>query len=204
MGAPSQRTWAGTDGLDQPVAPRLYTMRGSWGGPLAHEVAGRSSEATVIFMIMADPLFELARDVELVLEPLGSPRKDAGRSLSWAAFNLRAARMGQRIVEELASGPGGYARIRVVFPEEWDVLEVAAMSLGFEDVTTAVDLCANAVYLASGGIPSADGSFKDLGYWSAARAASLPDATKKWVLDLITDLDTQLLLQCCEALKADF
>lgn len=149
---------------------------------------------------MADPLFELARDVESALDPLGPPRRDAGGILGWAAFNLRAAHVGQRIAGELASGSGGYERLKVVLPEEWDVLEIAAMSLGFGDVMTAIDLCAHAVYLASGGTPSADGSFKDLGHWSPTRAAALPNATRKWVIDLRSDPDTDLLRRCRDAL----
>jgi hypothetical protein len=149
---------------------------------------------------MADPLYELAREVESSLDPLGPPRRDAGGALHWAAFNLRAARVGQTIVGELASGTQGYARLQTVLHEEWDVLEIAAMSLGFEDVMTAIDLCAYAVYLASGGTPSADGSFKDLGYWSATRAAALSAATRKWVTDLLSNPDSDLLRQCRDAL----
>jgi hypothetical protein len=74
------------------------------------------------------------------------------------------------------------------------------MSLGFGDVMTAIDLCAHAVYLASGGTPSRGGSFKDLHYWSATRAAALQKATRKWVTDLRNDPDTDLLRRCRDAL----
>jgi len=53
----------------------------------------------------------------------------------------------------VASGDRGYQRFRGVFPEEWDIVEIAAMSLAFEDSATALDLCANTVYLAAGGVP---------------------------------------------------
>ena len=100
----------------------------------------------------------------------------------WAAFNLRTARMGQRIVEELGSGSTGVARVRAVFHEEWDVLEIGAMSLGFEDVMTALDLCANAVYLASGGAPTSDGAYKDLGYWTPGASGEPSDQHPRLVV----------------------
>ena len=118
----------------------------------------------------------------------------------WAAFNLRTARMGQRIVEELGSGSTGVARVRAVFHEEWDVLEIGAMSLGFEDVMTALDLCANAVYLASGGAPTSDGAYKDLGYWTPGRVGSLPTNTHDWLLALLAHPDKQLLKHCRDEL----
>lgn len=111
----------------------------------------------------------------------------------WAAFNLRTARMGERIAAELGSGPAGVARVRAVFPEEWDVLEIGAMSLGFEDVMTALDLCANAVYLVSGRTPSSDGAYKDLGYWKPAKLRKLPSNTHDWLVALQAHPDKQLL-----------
>ena len=98
---------------------------------------------------MADALIQRAGETAQWLERLPAPKRDAGRSIMWAAFNLKTAGMGQRIAAELESGPEGLARIRCVFDEDWDVLEIAAMSLAFEDVLTALDLCANATYLAS-------------------------------------------------------
>ena len=107
---------------------------------------------------MADPFFEEAGRVEKALDGYGPPRRDAGSSLHWAAFNLRAARAGKEIVDELGNGTAGLERLQMVLPEEWDVLEIVAMSLGFGDVATALDLYANAVYLASGGKPDGMGS----------------------------------------------
>jgi hypothetical protein len=101
----------------------------------------------------------------------------------------------------LAAGPEGLSQLQAIFPESWDTLEVSAMSLGFEDVTTAIDLCANAAYLATGGTPSADGSFKDLGYWSEQRIAALPNATGAWLGALLTNPDTQTLRACRQSLS---
>lgn len=145
---------------------------------------------------MSDPLFDLAQQTELVLDHLGTPRRDAGRTLAWAVFNLRAARIGERIVGELGLGIHGYDRLESVLPETWDVFEVAAMSLGFEDVMTALDLCAHAAYLAAGGTPNAAGSFVDLGYWTPARINTLPAATKAWMEELLAHPDVDLLRQC--------
>jgi|GEM_PF-3886144 len=88
---------------------------------------------------MADPMFLLAADVEGKLDRYGAPRRDAGASLSCAAFNLCAARVGVHVVQELGGRGDGLARLQAVLPEDWDVLEVAAMSLGFGDVATALD-----------------------------------------------------------------
>jgi hypothetical protein len=114
----------------------------------------------------------------------------------WAAFNLKTAGMGQRIAAELESGPEGLARIRCVFDEDWDVLEIAAMSLAFEDVLTALDLCANATYLASGGTPASDGNFKDLGHWTTERLATLPENTRDWLGALLASSGKHLLDHC--------
>jgi len=114
----------------------------------------------------------------------------------WAVFNLRTARMGERIAAEMGSGSAGVARLRAVFHEEWDVLEVGAMSLGFEDVMTALDLCANAVYLVAGGTPSSGGAYKDLGYWTPGRVAKLPSNTHDWLVALQAHPDKHLLDHC--------
>jgi hypothetical protein len=88
-----------------------------------------------------------------------------------------------------------------LFPEEWDVLEVAAMSLAFEDTMTALDLLANAVYVACGGTPSASGAYKDLGYWTPTRIAAVTQAnTKRWLDAVTTSADLSLLKTCRDAL----
>ena len=132
------------------------------------------------------------------LEQLSGTRRDAGRSIMWAAFNLRAARMGARIAAELGSGSAGLARLRAVFDEQWDVLEIGAMSLGFEDVMSALDLCANAIYLASGGQPASDGKYKDLGWWKPGHLATLSGTpnTLRWVSELQADSERQILEHC--------
>jgi hypothetical protein len=147
---------------------------------------------------VADPLFQLATDVERALDRFGAPRRDAGASLAWAVFNLRAARVGLRLVEQL--GAGRYAQLKAVIPEEWDAIEIAAMSLGFGDTVTALDLCANAVYLAVGGPPAKDGRYKDVSHWSEGKLAGLPSSLRVWVSNLVAADDYCLLLTCRDAI----
>jgi hypothetical protein len=156
---------------------------------------------------MSDPLFELAASTEASLHSAAKAPHDAASTLAWAAFNLRSARVGEHIVAELASGSGGLARLQAVMPEEWDVLEVAAMSLAFEDTMTALDLCANVLYLVSGGTPATQ--FKDLAYWTpppaapspaAKRVASLPTATQSWISTLLASSDFDDLREARHAL----
>ena len=149
---------------------------------------------------MSDPLFELARETETALDYLGTPRRDAGRTLAWAAFNLRAAQIGERIVTELGTGIDGYRRLQATLEQDWDVLEVAAMSLGFEDVTTALDLCSHAAFLATGGVPSADGKFKGLAILTTAPVETWPIATRAWAHELASHRDLQVLRQCRDGL----
>ena len=54
----------------------------------------------------------------------------AATDLAWAWHNLGAADMGRTIVIRLATGHMD-PQLEVVFGQSWDVLEIAAMSLGF-------------------------------------------------------------------------
>jgi len=146
----------------------------------------------------------MAASTEAALEVGGRSPKGAGSTLIWAAFNLRAARVGRHIVDELATGSAGLARLTSVLPEEWDVLEIAAMSLGFEDTMTALDLCANVLYLSSGGTPAMAGRFKDLGYWTTPKAAALPSATRTWITDLLSSPEYEELKLARDALTHRF
>jgi hypothetical protein len=145
---------------------------------------------------MADQLIQRAGETARWLERLPGSKQDAGRSIVWAAFNLRTARMGERIVAELGSGPAGVARLQAVFDEDWEILEIGAMSLAFEDVMSALDLCANAVYLVSGRAPSSDGRYKDLGWWKPERLSNLPSNTKDWLVAIQAHPDKHRLDHC--------
>jgi hypothetical protein len=150
---------------------------------------------------VSERIQQLADTTAKALDHLPRPRSDAGGSLTWAAFNLGAARVGEGIVEALIEGTSGFLRLQRQFHESWDVMEVAAMSLSFEDTHTSLDLCANAIYLASGGTPSADGSYKGMTHWKALQAATLPANCRAWVEALASHPDTGLLKECRHALS---
>src|ERR1700683_1564459 len=63
--------------------------------------------------------------------------------LSWAAFHLGAARIGSRLLEQLIASSDGQP-LTGELGEERDSIETAVMTLGFGNVKTALDLCANA------------------------------------------------------------
>ena len=153
---------------------------------------------------MADPLFTLSGETETMLAKGGKAPRDAASTLLWAAFNLRAARIGRRIVSELAADSVGFARPTKVLHEEWDVLEIAAMSLAFEDTMSALDLCANVLFLASGGTPAVSGKFKDLGYWTSARIAAVPAASQTWITGLLASSEYAELKIARDALTHRF
>jgi hypothetical protein len=96
-----------------------------------------------------------------VLVQAGVPYQ-AATDLNWARLNLGAAAMGRTIVQRLGTGQMD-AELGAIFRQPWDILEVAAMSLGFEDVMTALDLCADAVLLTCGQPRHRDRNFYDLG-----------------------------------------
>lgn len=60
----------------------------------------------------------------------------------------------------------------VVFDQPWEILEVAAMSLGFGDVLTTLDLCADAALLASLQPLHPKGQFYELGDSGSGRVCS--------------------------------
>src|SRR5580700_11452916 len=103
----------------------------------------------------------LLTNVQSLTTEAGGPgvSSEVAADLTWAAFNLSAARAGRRIVEELALGQSGYERLRSLLQQEWDQLEVAAMSLGFGDVKTATDLCVNAAMRMAGATMPGSGAF---------------------------------------------
>jgi hypothetical protein len=139
---------------------------------------------------MPDPLFDLAARTEATIRAAGKAPFGSADRLLWAAFNLRSARIGQRIITLLAASPSGYSALSAQLDAEWDVLEVAAMSLAFEDSMTALDICANALYEAVGGTAPPSGIFRDVGYWSTVRIAALSKpTTKAWITALTSSAD---------------
>lgn len=142
------------------------------------------------------PLLTLAQDTERVLQNSQTARNapQVGSDLTWAAWHLEAAAAGQRIVESLKAGHVG--ELTQLFGIQWDALEVMAMSLGFGDVMSALDLCADALYLVTGGTPKSTGGFKDMGWWTPSRATTLPPRLRAWINALLVSADWPLLKNC--------
>jgi hypothetical protein len=132
---------------------------------------------------MPDPLLT---DVQSLTKEAGGPgvSSDVAGDLTWAALNLSAARAGLRIVEELGMGHTGFERLHDLLHEEWDQLEVAAMSLGFGDVKTAMDLCVNAAMRLGGAAVPANGAFYAVESIAAAGSAVQSLVATQWMTHL--------------------
>jgi len=133
----------------------------------------------------------LSSEAGRVLKRAGKER--AGDDLAWAWFNLGAADMGRTIVQRLSAGKMD-PQLEAIFGQPWKILEVGAMSLAFEDVMTALDLCADAVFLIcgepthpKGGAP---GQFYDLGNLKKRQGQlDAPAAIRGWIGQLLQDAD---------------
>ena len=138
----------------------------------------------------------LASRAGITLKQHGTGR--AGDDLAGAWFNLRTAAMGRSIVERLdAQGPLD-ALLTEVFHQPREVFWMAAMSLGFEDVMTALDLCADAVLLLGGWQPLDNGSYYDLRHLKRQRRKlTVPPQVQTWVDQLLAPHDDLTLLAEC-------
>lgn len=107
--------------------------------------------------------------------------------------------MGNTIAQRLAANDLD-PELGRVFRQPVTILETAAMSLGFEDVITALDLCADAVLLISGHqrkTRNGDQPFHDLGTLKSARATlNAAPRVAAWVNALFADPTLEQLLQC--------
>ncbi len=120
----------------------------------------------------------------------------AADDLAWAWFNLGAAGMGRTIVTRLGNGVLD-SELDRIFSEPWDILEVAAMSLAFEDAMTALDLCADAVMIAGGQPIRADGKYYDIGLLRRdQKKLTLTPSVQAWVVQLLPQTDLALLTAC--------
>jgi hypothetical protein len=127
----------------------------------------------------------------------------AGQDLAWAWFNLGAADMGRTIVGRLAAGK--FDELTAMFNEPWDILEVGAMSLAFEDVMTALDLCADAVFLACREPLDPTGRFYDLGNLKKRhRHLSASPSIRAWIDQLLCHPDLTLAEDCRHPLTHRF
>lgn len=130
-------------------------------------------------------------------------RDQAGQDLAWAWFNLGAADMGRTIVARLAADKTD--ELTAMFDQPWDILEVGAMSLAFEDVMTALDLCADAVFLACGEPLDPTGRFYDLGSLKKhhQRLCASP-SIRAWIDQLLRHPDLALAEDCRNPLTHRF
>ena len=107
--------------------------------------------------------------------------------LAAAITKVGAAKVAGPLLHQLRRHPQSLARALTPIPQ---LLEVVALTLASAGVLTAFDLCAAALYRASGGTPSVDGSFKALGYWrnpkrGTAALVRIP-ASRAWLDGLLT------------------
>jgi hypothetical protein len=138
-----------------------------------------------------------------VLEPNGGRR--ARDDLHWAWLHLGAAAIGQTVVDRLRAGQLD-PQLEAIFGQPWEILEVASMSLGFGDVMSALDLCADAVLLACGRPPRPNGRFYDLNDLRASSPTPpgrpprpplvAPPRLRAWIDQLLAHPDLQLLRDC--------
>jgi hypothetical protein len=109
-----------------------------------------------------NPFFPLAAKANEVLAAnvgTASVAGDVGAALAWAAFHAAAADIARVIVGTLQSNS---VRLQKDLDTSFEALEVAAMTLGFGNAASSMDLCAHAIYLANGGSHGKNARFCDL------------------------------------------
>jgi len=97
-------------------------------------------------------------------------RSEAGPLIAWSAVNLRAAQVGLRIAQGSGANPRGI--LAQELGEEADMLHIAALSLGFGDIASGLDICAGAAGVLTGIHPAAP-RIPDVDWWTAPRLAQL-------------------------------
>jgi hypothetical protein len=149
-----------------------------------------------------DTLQTLSSRAGRALVRAGVPHQ-AGDDLAWAWFNLGAADMGRTIVARLATDKIDH--LTAMFSQPWDILEVGAMSLAFEDVMTALDLCADAIFLACREPLDAAGRFYDLGNLKKRhQRLSASPSIRAWIDQLLRHPDLSLAEDCRHPLTHRF
>jgi hypothetical protein len=113
----------------------------------------------------------------------GSQTTDASPELllDWAIVKVGAGQVAVSLVHHLRNHPGTLTTLSPI-P---DLIEVTALTLASGSVLAALDLCADALYRATGGTPTSDGRYKDLGYWRKddhrAQAFKRFPASQQWL-----------------------
>jgi hypothetical protein len=120
----------------------------------------------------------------------------AANDLGWAWHHLGAARAGWTIVHRIGGGQMDSELVEV-FRLPWEDLEVAAMSLGFGNTMSAIDLCADAVLLACHQPLHDKGRCYDLGELRKGRAKLVgPPGLLAWADQLLAHPDLAGLQEC--------
>lgn len=135
---------------------------------------------------------------------MGGVHPAAGADLAWASLNIGAAAIGGTIAERLA-GDQMESDLRAIGAVPWEITEVAAMSLAFEDSMTALDLCADAIFLSCGHQRPSSGQFFDVGQLRKKHLSLSPSpSVRAWIDQFVTDPDLALLEECRHALAHRF
>ena len=124
----------------------------------------------------------------------------ASTDLGWVWLNIGSADIGWTLVERLGKREMA-DELKALKDVPWEICEVAGMSLGFEDSMTALDLCADAVFLACREPAKARGRFydvADLRQLGAQLAA--PPSIRGWIDSFLAEPDLTLLEECRHAL----
>lgn len=154
---------------------------------------------------MSDELICLAGRTDEILTTKGkvTPACLPGADLAWAAYNLRAARIGHSITARLEKEDGLEALQSLLQVDQGYIYEVAAMSLGFGDIMTALALCGSALDVIERRTPyEPDDHVADIGKWFGKshgfpkKRQCLPSEMKTWLDELESDCDWPLLKRC--------
>ncbi len=124
--------------------------------------------------------------------------RQANIDLVLAARRLGAAEVGWTIVERLGAGQPD-AQLEALFGQDWDVLEETAMSLGFGQTVSALDLCADAVLLACGEQSLEQGrlyGLRQVRERDSGGQLVAPLPLRAWVDQLLAHPDLALLKEC--------
>lgn len=141
----------------------------------------------------------LASRAGLVLQGAGVDPV-AGTDLGWAWLNIGAAAAGAVVVERLATDQMN-ADLKALSRLPYEVSEVVGMSLAFEDSMTALDLCADAIFLTCGRARRPDGRFYDVGYLKKEhQSLNARAAIAEWIAQFLLHSELPVLEACRHSL----
>lgn len=119
----------------------------------------------------------LPRETALAISPL----------ISWSAFHLGSGLVALAISDGLETDEGWRSLSRQLNVNAYDALEATSFTLACTSTTSALDLCASAVYRLAGGMPRPNRE-ADLSQWRRLRRlanVSPPPALDRWATDVL-------------------